>query len=153
LLYNKHKETLDKAIEAVYNRAYFAAYPENPKAYAEDGLAKAQEWYNGLLGNEFSELLQINPDGWKGIETSPYTQELLNIKYPSFTTEKLIGNSRIAMPDWRHATPETRAAILIESLERIQRRFFDIALATMHTSGQAYMMSFQASGPHANDRA
>jgi len=23
----------------------------------------------------------------------------------------------------------------------------------MHTTGQAYMMSFQASGPHANDRA
>src|SRR5690606_7915162 len=40
-----------------------------------------------------------------------------------------------------------------ETLERLRARFFDIAYATMHTTGQAYMMSFQASGPHAADRA
>ncbi|MDX5320503.1 MAG: aldehyde dehydrogenase family protein, partial [Bacteroidota bacterium] len=32
-------------------------------------------------------------------------------------------------------------------------RFFEIAYATMHTTGQSFIMSFQASGPHANDRA
>ncbi len=35
----------------------------------------------------------------------------------------------------------------------MKERFFEIAYATMHTTGQAYMMSFQASGPHAADRA
>jgi phenylacetic acid degradation protein paaN len=153
LLFEKHKETLDKATKAVYSRSYYAAYNENPKAYAEDGLEKAKEWFGGILGNEFTELLQNNPDGFKGNETSPYTQELLDIKYPAFSAENLVGNARATLPEWRHASPETRAALLIESLERIQRRFFDIALATMHTSGQPYMMSFQASGPHANDRA
>jgi phenylacetic acid degradation protein paaN len=38
-------------------------------------------------------------------------------------------------------------------LERVKARFFEIAYATMHTTGQGYMMSFQASGPHAADRA
>ena len=153
ILFEKHKEILDGATKAVYSRGFWAAYPENPKAYAEDGLAKAQEWYNTQLDNPFTELLQQNQNEWKGNEPSPYTQELLNITYPAFEVDALIGNARSAMPDWRNATPETRAAVLIESLERIQKRFFDIALATMHTSGQAYMMSFQASGPHANDRA
>ena len=47
----------------------------------------------------------------------------------------------------------TRAGILVETLERIKERFFEIAYATMHTTGQSFMMSFQASGPHACDRA
>lgn len=153
ILFDKYKETIEKATQAIYDRTFYAAYPEHPKAYSEDGMAKAQEWFNGLLGNPFNELLQTDPDDFRGSEASPYTQELLNIKYPYFSCEKLIGNARSAMPEWRHAEPETRAAILVESLDRIQKRFFDIAIATMHTSGQSFMMAFQASGPHANDRA
>jgi phenylacetic acid degradation protein paaN len=41
----------------------------------------------------------------------------------------------------------------MESLDRMKNRFFEIAYATMHTTGQGYMMAFQASGPHAADRA
>ena len=54
---------------------------------------------------------------------------------------------------WARTTPEERAAVLIDSLERLKGRFFEMAYATMHTTGQSFMMSFQASGPHANDRA
>jgi phenylacetic acid degradation protein paaN len=36
---------------------------------------------------------------------------------------------------------------------RLRDHFVEIAHATMHTTGQSYMMSFQASGPHAADRA
>ena len=153
LLFEKHKELLDKATQAVFSRKFYAAYSENPKAYAEDGLAKAQAWYDAQLGNRFTELLQQDPSDWKGNESSPYTQELLNIHYPSFTDEQLIDNARACLSEWRNASPESRAGVLLESLERISKHFFDIAIATMHTSGQAYMMSFQASGPHANDRA
>src|SRR5262249_29796935 len=38
-------------------------------------------------------------------------------------------------------------------LQRINKRSFEIAHAVMHTTGQAFMMSFQAGGPHAQDRA
>ena len=42
---------------------------------------------------------------------------------------------------------------LIEILKRINKRTFEIAHAVMHTTGQAFMMAFQAGGPHAQDRA
>ena len=46
-----------------------------------------------------------------------------------------------------------RAQVLVDSLERVKEFFFVIANATMHTTGQSWIMSFQASGPHSNDRA
>jgi acyl-CoA reductase-like NAD-dependent aldehyde dehydrogenase len=36
---------------------------------------------------------------------------------------------------------------------RIEKRFFEIAFATMHTTGMGYTMAFQVSGPHAAQRA
>jgi phenylacetic acid degradation protein paaN len=38
-------------------------------------------------------------------------------------------------------------------LDAVSKRFFELGYATMHTTGQSFVMSFQASGPHANDRA
>jgi len=152
-LYDKYKETLDNATHAVHARTFYAAYPEHPKAYPEDAMAKGQEWFNNQLSNNFEELLQTEADEWAGLESSPYVPDLLGIKYPLFSVEKLISRAKAAGKDWLHATPETRAAVLVDSLEKIKTRFFDIAFATMHTTGQSFMMSFQASGPHANDRA
>ena len=151
--FETHKALLDQASKAVIDRNFFAAYPEHPKAYAEDGMAKGAEWFNNQLNNTFSELLQTGETGYKGVESSPYTQELLNITYPVFEVETLVQKAKATQRAWKNADPETRVAILIESLDRIKKRFFDIAYATMHTSGQSFMMSFQASGPHANDRA
>jgi len=152
-LYDKYKETLDNATHAIHARTFYAAYPEHPKAYAEDAMAKGQEWFKNQLNNNFDELLQQEPDSWHGVESSPYLTDMLGIKYPAFSVEKLLSRSKAAGKDWLHSTPETRAAVLVDSLEKIKTRFFDIAFATMHTTGQSFMMSFQASGPHANDRA
>ncbi len=151
--FETHKELLDQASKAVIDRNFFAAYPEHPKAYAEDGMAKGMEWFNNQLNKPFTELLQGGETGFKGTESSPYTQELLNITYPVFEPETLVQRAKATQRTWKNAEVETRVAILIESLDRIKKRFFDIAYATMHTSGQSFMMSFQASGPHANDRA
>src|SRR5260221_14558423 len=43
--------------------------------------------------------------------------------------------------------------VALEILHRLNRRSFEIANAVMHTTGQAFMMAFQAGGPHAQDRA
>jgi phenylacetic acid degradation protein paaN len=43
--------------------------------------------------------------------------------------------------------------VCIEIIDRINERSFEIANAVMHTSGQAFVMAFQAGGPHAQDRA
>ena len=55
----------------------------------------------------------------------------------------------------RGGTPgrEVRAAVCVEIVERVNARSFEIANAVMHTSGQAFVMAFQAGGPHAQDRA
>jgi phenylacetic acid degradation protein paaN len=40
----------------------------------------------------------------------------------------------------------------MEILDRLNKRSFEMAFAVMHTSGQGFMMAFQAGGPHAQDR-
>ena len=56
------------------------------------------------------------------------------------------------MPAWVKAGPDARAGVCVEILARINARSFEIAHAVQHTTGQAYMMAFQAAGPHAQDR-
>jgi phenylacetic acid degradation protein paaN len=154
-LYKKHEGILKKAVEALHARTFYAAFPEHPApaVYGEGADAEGQRKFKERLGTRFEELLQPDPRDWKGQEESPYLQEPLNITYPAFTPEDLVERASKALQAWRKVSFEDRAGILLESLERIRSRFFEIAYATMHTTGQGYMMAFQASGPHAADRA
>lgn len=154
-LFEKHNASLSKAIDALHSRKFYAAFPEHPApaVYGETAEADGQTKFKAALGNKFNELKQINAEGWAGQEESPYLQEALNISYPTFSVPTLITNAKAAFHVWRKVSAEDRAAILMESLERMRSRFFEIAYATMHTTGQGYMMAFQASGPHAADRA
>lgn len=154
-LFKKHEETINNAIKALHERTFFAAYPEHPspKIYGETADAEGQEKFKSSVGKKFEELKQESPEGWAGQEESPYLGDSLTISYPIFSTETLISRSNKAFHQWRKISAGERAGILVESLERIKNRFFEIAYATMHTTGQGYMMAFQASGPHAADRA
>jgi phenylacetic acid degradation protein paaN len=154
-LFEKHQKLIDSAISAVHNRTFFAAYPEQPSpaVYGETADADGQSKFKASLGKNFEELKQASPEGWAGQEESPYLQEPLKISYPVFSAAALVDRSKKAYNTWRKVSAQDRAGILVESLERIKGRFFEIAYATMHTTGQAFMMSFQASGPHASDRA
>jgi len=154
-LVNKHKPTIERAIKAIHERTFFAQYPEHPspKIYGEDADKEGREKFQSQVGNTFKELLQSKSEKWIGVEESPYLQEPLNISYPSYSVEELVSNADKAFHQWRKVKADKRAAILVESLERVKGRFFEIAYATMHTTGQSYMMAFQASGPHAADRA
>lgn len=152
-IFEKHKNKLDEAVRALHDRKFYAAYPEFPGAYPETADKAGREKYTSLLGKKYEELKQQDAENWVGVEESPYTQEPLNIQYPSFSVDTLINKGEKAFHQWRKVSPNDRAAILVESLERVKNRFFEIAYATMHTTGQGYMMAFQASGPHAADRA
>ena len=151
----KHKPTIERAIQAIHERTFFAQYPEHPspKIYGEEADKEGRETFQAQVGKKFGELLQGDSTSWIGDEESPYLQEPLNITYPSYSAEELITRADVAFHQWRKVKADTRAAILVESLERVKSRFFEIAYATMHTTGQGYMMAFQASGPHAADRA
>lgn len=148
-----YAEIINNAIKAIHARTFYAQYPEHPKAYGEDATAKGQVAFDAQRNNKFEALKQSNPTGWVGEEVSPYTMEALNIQYPVFDIDTLIVRAGRAMQQWKKVAPDDRAEVLVDALERVKNRFFEIAFATQHTTGQAFMMSFQASGPHASDRA
>ncbi|MFA6262412.1 MAG: phenylacetic acid degradation protein PaaN [Bacteroidia bacterium] len=152
-LYQKHESLLNDAIHAIHARSYYTPYPESPKAYDEKSDELARAYISAAMNNNFTELQTSGESDWIGEEISPFLQLGIGVRYPQLSVETLIQNSKTAQAVWENTPVQDRAGILIESLERIKSRFFDIAYATMHTTGQSFMMSFQASGPHSNDRA
>ena len=152
-LFVKHKTNIDAAIIALRERAYFTLYPETPKSYDENGDNNAKKYFSSILNNNFVELIQTSSEDFFGEEISPFMQVGLGIQYPITKINTLISNAQLSHKSWSHITIEQRTGLLVEILDRLKLRFFDIAYATMHTTGQSYLMSFQASGPHSNDRA
>ena len=67
--------------------------------------------------------------------------------------DDLLAAARAAMPAWRDAARTGAPAVCLEILDRLHARIFELANAVQHTSGQAFVMAFQAGGPHALDRA
>lgn len=149
-LIEKHRPTLDQALETIRTRAYWSPHPEHPKAYGETAAPDGQAAFEALRGTRF-ELDQPGTDDWTGEEVSPYGIEL-GITYPHPDPDVLLPAMRAALPAWRDAGPDVRAAVSLEILSRISARTHEFAHAVMHTSGQAFMMAFQAGGPHAQDR-
>ncbi len=154
-LFEKHQAVLNQAIKALHDRTFYTAFPENPvpAVYGETADADGKAKFTAQCGQKFAELKQTGEDGWAGQEESPYLQEPLRVSYPIFSASNLVERASKALLTWRKQSIESRAGILVESLDRMKSRFFEIAHATMHTTGQGYMMAFQASGPHAADRA
>ncbi|MFF2850102.1 phenylacetic acid degradation protein PaaN [Streptomyces sp. NPDC058001] len=152
-LVEKHRPVLDQALEAIRTRAYWSPHPEHPKAYGEHGSLSAAEGksaFDALLGTRL-DLAQPGTDDWVGGETSPYGIEL-GVTYPHPDLDVLLPAMRAGTRAWRDAGAETRAVVCLEILARISARTHEFAHAVMHTSGQAFMMAFQAGGPHAQDR-
>ncbi len=149
----EHQETLDRALVAIADRGYWSAYPESPspKVYGEGAAEAGKAAYEAYLGKRF-ELDQPGTTGWVGAERSPYGPEL-GVTYPHPDLDVLLPAMRAAVPAWRDAGAAVRAAVCIEIVRRINARSFEVAQAVMHTSGQAFVMAFQAGGPHAQDRA
>ncbi|MBL1109573.1 phenylacetic acid degradation protein PaaN [Streptomyces sp. 5-8] len=152
-LIEKHRPTLDQALEAIRTRAYWSPHPEHPKAYGENGsldAAAGKAAFDALPGTRL-DLGQPGTDDWVGGEISPYGIEL-NVSYPHADLDVLLPAMRSGQRAWRDAGPEVRAVVCLEILKRISDRTHEFAHAVMHTSGQAFMMAFQAGGPHAQDR-
>ncbi|MBU6452952.1 MAG: phenylacetic acid degradation protein PaaN [Cyanobacteria bacterium REEB67] len=148
---SQHKATLDQAVKACKERTYWSQYSESPKAYGEGGQEAGEQEFKALLKKEFS-LLQTGSSDKGGAEKSPFGQDL-GVSYPSAPVETLIENAKKAQMSWAKATPEERALLCVEFVARINKVSHLMAYATMHTTGQPWMMSFQAGGPHAQDRA
>ena len=147
-----HQTTLDAAIKANAERTFHAHWPEAPsgKIYGETANDEALARFQSQLNSRFERL--GGSDAWIGEEVSPYGFSL-GITYPAADVETLVSRASAAQVAWQSLAPSDRAAILVEALERGSKSFFEIGYATQHTTGQGFVMAFQASGPHAFDRA
>lgn len=140
-----------KYIQAYRDRTFNSFYNENPKSYALESKEQGLKDFNKLINNDF-ELGSDVSSKLLSDEVSPYSGEKLNISYSSISINELITNANKSSSSFPFDITE-RFKILKSSLDRLSSRFFELAYATMHTTGQSFMMSFQASGPHAADRA
>jgi phenylacetic acid degradation protein paaN len=147
-----HRAVLDRAVETIRSRGYWSAYPEVPsgKIYGETAKADAEAAFKALLGQPF-ELDQPDDAGRVGEERSPYGFPL-GVTYPAARPGTLVAAAEAAGEGWARASVEDRVGVCLEILARLNRQSFLVANAVMHTSGQAFVMAFQAGGPHAQDR-
>lgn len=151
-LFEKHKPQLEHAVQALATRGYWSAYTEmpSPKAYGETASETGKLAFQAHLGKPF-ELNQPGHTGLHGAERSPYGVDLI-VSYPVCDPQALIEAALSAMPAWGLLGAEGRTGLLMEALQRLNQRSFEIAHAVMMTTGQGWMMAFQAGGPHAQDR-
>ncbi len=151
-LFERHRETLEGALAAIRKRTYWSAYPEVPsgKIYGETAKADGQAAFKTRLNKPFK-LDQPGTAGQVGAEHSPYGMDL-GITYPKADLGELLAAVAQAMQPWSRAEPQARVGVCLEILDRINKRSFEMAGAVMMTTGQGFMMAFQAGGPHAQDR-
>jgi len=150
--FERHRETLERALQAIAERGYWSPYPESasPKVYGEGAAEAGKSAFDALLNKPFP-LQQPGTAGAVGNERSPYGIPL-GITYPKADLDLLFAAIAKAQPGWRAGGPEAWVGVCLEILARINKQSFLFANAVMHTTGQAFMMAFQAGGPHAQDR-
>ena len=153
---DRHRETLEQALAAIRKRGHWSAYPESPspRVYGEDAAAAGEQAFRARVGSPWAGRTP-GATGTVATERSPFGLAL-DIGYPRVTAaglDELLAASRRGLRDWRDAGPDVRVAVCQEVLARLHGRVFELAHAVQHTSGQAFVMAFQAGGTHALDRA
>jgi phenylacetic acid degradation protein paaN len=151
-LFESHAATLERALAAIADRGYWSAFSESPspRVYGESAAEVGKAAFDALRDKPFP-LEQPGSVGRVGKESSPYGFPL-GITYPKVDLDALFKAIAQAEPQWRKAGPEAWVGVCAEILSRVNRQSFLFANAVMHTTGQAFMMAFQAGGPHAQDR-
>ncbi|MFB7089169.1 phenylacetic acid degradation protein PaaN [Streptomyces sp. NPDC056296] len=150
----RHQELLARAVTAVGERGYWSPYPESPSTlvYGVGAPEEGKAAFKAHLGQAF--LLPGHAGSTSPVaceEVSPYGFAL-GISYPHLTPAEAVAVAKAAAPAWRDADPDDRAGVAAEILSRLNAASFEIAHAVQHTTGQPFVMAFQAGGPHAQDR-
>jgi phenylacetic acid degradation protein paaN len=151
-LFDQHRATLDGALAAIASRGYWSPYPEmpSPKVYGETALEDGKRAVAALSGTKLH-LGQPGVAAWKAADRSPYGVAI-DVQYPVCEVDAMVTAAQTAMPAWRKLGVDGRTGVCLETLAQLNKRSFEIAHAVMLTTGQGWMMAFQAGGPHAQDR-
>ena len=153
-LLDRHRDRLEGAVAACASRGYFSAFDESPspRVYGESAAADGKAAFEAWLDGEFP-LTTPGAVGGVATERSPYGFEL-GVSYPrAVDVDALLSAASAEMRAWRDAGPDGRTGVCLEILSQLHARIFELANAVQHTSGQAFVMAFQAGGAHALDRA
>ncbi len=150
-LFERHETLLNRAVEAIHTREFWSPYSENLKKYSEDAVKSAPEAFKALCNQHFE---LEGPASVKKItgERSPYGFDL-GTSYDQPDMDTLVDVMHALIPQWRDAGPKGRVGVCMEILQRLNDMSPLMGHAVMHTSGQGFMMAFQAGAPHAQDRA
>lgn len=150
--FERHQPLLEQSLAAAALRGYWSPFAESPspRNYGETANDEGRAAFEALQGKPFPLNLH-DAEGVVGGEKSPYGFDL-GITYPRVPADKLIAASKRALEDWRRAGPHAWVGVSLEILARLNKLSFQIAYAVQHTTGQGFMMAFQAGGPHAQDR-
>lgn len=150
--FESNREMLEQAVAAATSRGYWSPFSESPspRVYGETAAEDGRNAFEALRGKDFP-LDQPDANGTVGGERSPYGFDL-DIRYPKAEADVLVRQAEQALETWREAGPKAWVGVSLEILKRLNKRSFEIANAVQHTTGQGFMMAFQAGGPHAQDR-
>ncbi|WP_460468485.1 phenylacetic acid degradation protein PaaN [Calidifontibacter terrae] len=143
---------LDEALTALAERSYFSRYPESPspRVYGDTAAAEGKSAFEAHF-NAAYELVGESDGSSVGAEKSPYGITT-GATYAHLDLDAALAAATSSMRAWRDAGPRVRAAVLVEALDALNKRSFELANAVQHTSGQPFVMAFQAGGPQAQDR-
>lgn len=153
-LFDKHRAVFERAVAACRERHAWSPYPEQPGKYpdAQQAQASGLAAYRSHLGSRFA-LDQPGAVAEVGEELSPYTQTLLDVRYPKSDIDVLFDAAESAIGHWAAASVDTRIGVLMEALDTLYREhLFEIVHAVMHTAGQSFNMAYAGSGVNALDR-
>lgn len=150
--FERHRAVLEQAQRAAAERGYWSPFAESPspRHYGENAAEAGAAAFEALRGKPFA-LDLPSAEGSVGGEISPFGFAL-GITYPRVRPDALIAAAGKALASWRRAGPRAWVGVSLEILHRLNARSFEIANAVQHTTGQGFMMAFQAGGPHAQDR-
>jgi phenylacetic acid degradation protein paaN len=150
--FSSHQAVLEQAVAAAAARGYWSPFSESPspRIYGETANDDGRAAFEAYRGHDFPLDLD-GASGKTGAEVSPFGFDL-NISYPQVPAPALTAQSQQALESWREAGPRAWVGVALEILKRLNQRSFEIAYAVQHTTGQGFMMAFQAGGPHAQDR-
>ncbi len=144
--------TLDEALTALAQRSYYSRYPESPspRVHGETAAAEGKSAFEAHFGTTY-DLAGAFDGSTVGDEVSPYGPRF-DTRYPHLDVDAALAAATGALKAWRDAGPRVRAAVLVQALDELNKRSFEIGNAVQHTSGQPFVMAFQAGGPQAQDR-
>jgi phenylacetic acid degradation protein paaN len=155
--FDKHIARLRAADEACLHRHAYSPFIESPsrKRHPEGAKERGLAWFEsslgtGSLGTVFE---NTGPGGEPiGSEQSPYTGKSLGIQYRQPSIDSMFSALNAGATAWRKASVNDRLGICLEGLDRLATAVFENTYATMHTTGQSFVMAFAGSGANSLDR-